>query len=113
MTTASVGTRLDAATWALLLEGYESSDLSIKDYCLSRGISAASFYQWRKRLDENKETAKTLFRAIELSSKPTGGVIVELPGGISLLPRTPRPPVPIIFTVHLTSMIFCGGQSAP
>jgi|GEM_PF-1645158 len=84
MTTAVVRTRLDAATWALLLEGYESSDLSIKDYCLSRGISAASFYQWRKRLDENKETAKTLFSPIELVSKPTGGVIVELSGGISL-----------------------------
>jgi len=82
--TAAVRTRLDAATWSVLLEGYESSDLSIKDYCLSRGISAASFYQWRKRLSEDKNTAQTLFSPIELSSKPTGGVIVELPGGISL-----------------------------
>ena len=87
--TGSKRSRLDAASWAVLLEDWEQSDLSIKDYCSSQGISVASFYQWRKRLHVDKGA---LFSTIEIQSKPIGGIVLELPGGV-LLRFVELPPV--------------------
>ena len=42
--------RLDSATWSMLLEVQEGGDLIVKDFCISQDIGVASFYQWRSRL---------------------------------------------------------------
>jgi hypothetical protein len=76
--------RLDTATWSLLLEAREESDLSVKDFCASQGISEASFYLWRKRLGKDKETAVVVFSPIEIQAKSGGHIEVELPGGVVL-----------------------------
>ncbi|MDO8283354.1 MAG: transposase [Thermodesulfovibrionia bacterium] len=84
--------RLDSASWALLLEVQESSGLSVKDFCNSQGISVASFYQWRSRLQGGKVADGGLFSPIEIQEKPSGSITVELPGGI-LLRFSQLPPV--------------------
>lgn len=68
----------------MLLEVQEESDLSVKDFCASQGVNVASFYQWRKRLLGGKAMGNALFSAIEIQSKPLGGILVELPGGVVL-----------------------------
>lgn len=75
---------LGADTWALLLSAYEKSGLSVKDFCASQGISAASYYRWQKRLGIDRETDKVLFSPIEIQTKSSGGIVVELPGGVVL-----------------------------
>lgn len=75
---------LDAETWGLLLSAYEKSDLSVKDFCASQGISAASYYRWQKRLNSDKETDNILFSPISIQTKTSGSIVVELPGGVVL-----------------------------
>jgi len=75
---------LDSGSWSVLLEVQEESDLSVKDFCASQGVNVASFYQWRKRLLGGKAMGNALFSAIEIQSKPLGGILVELPGGVVL-----------------------------
>jgi len=97
--------REDSAFWALQLEGQESSELSIKAFCASQGLSAASFYKWRKRLDQEKARGKALFSPIALESKPLGNIVVELPGGV-LLRFVELPPVGYLRSL---SSMFSGG----
>lgn len=85
-------TRLDAASWSMLLEVQESSGLSVKDFCISQDISVVSFYQWRSRLQGGKVIDGDLFSPIEIQEKPSGGITVELPGGV-LLRFLQLPPV--------------------
>ena len=84
--------RLDAATWSMMLEVQESSNLSVKDFCISQGISVASFYQWRSRLQGGQVADGCLFNPIEIQAKPSGIITVELPGGV-LLRFSQLPPV--------------------
>ena len=78
------GKWLDSDTWALLLSAYEKSNLSVKDFCASQGISTASYYRWQKRIESAKETASALFNPVEIQSKSVDSVLVELPGGVVL-----------------------------
>lgn len=36
--------------WAMVLETFETSGLSVRRFCQQEGLSEASFYSWRKRL---------------------------------------------------------------
>lgn len=74
--------RLDASSWMLLLEAHSECELSIKDFCAVQGISEASFYQWRKRLQRDTRAASVMFSPIEIQSKSTESIVVELPGGV-------------------------------
>ena len=40
----------DTEFWRLVLESYQQSDLSVKQFCTREGISPSSFYNWQKRL---------------------------------------------------------------
>jgi hypothetical protein len=42
--------RRNGRQWAEIVSEHQSSGLSAKDFCKSRSISLANFYQWRKRL---------------------------------------------------------------
>lgn len=84
--------RLDSVTWSMLLEVQEGGDLSVKDFCASQDISMASFYQWRSRLQGGKVADGGLFSPIEIQENLSGGITVELPGGV-LLRFSQLPPV--------------------
>jgi len=79
----------DAGSWAALLAGHEESGQSVKEYCAAQGVSAASYYRWQKRL---KQEGGEGFSPIKIETKPVGGIVVELPGGVSLRFRE-LPPV--------------------
>ena len=92
---------LGADTWALLLSAYEKRNMSVKDFCASQGISAASYYRWQKRLRIDRATDKVLFSPIEIQTKSSGGIVVELPGGVVL--RFEELP-PVAYLRSLSSM---------
>ena len=93
----------DAASWAELLAGHEDSGLSVKEYCATQGISAASFYRWQKRLKQEEVVG---FSPIEIETKPVGGLVVELPGGVALR-FSELPPVAYL---HSLSLSFSGRE---
>ncbi len=73
--------RLDSATWSLLLEAQRESGLSVKDFCMSQGISAGTYYRWQQRL---RSDDRGVFSPIEIQAKSGGHIEVELPGGVVL-----------------------------
>lgn len=76
--------RKDATIWQRLLEEKERSGQSVKVFCKTNGIKVASYYYWRKRLDSTQGIDDSLFAPIEIQAKPVTGVVVELPGGVTL-----------------------------
>lgn len=46
--------------WAMVLETFKSSGLSVRQFCKQEGLSEPSFYSWRKRLSthQNPDTHK-------------------------------------------------------
>lgn len=94
-------TRLDAGSWALLLTAHEESGLSVKDFCKSQGISVASYYRWQKRLSLEMEDDIELFSPIEIRSKATGNIVIELPGGV-VIRFEALPPVEYLRSLSLT-----------
>ena len=85
----------DADSWAQLLAGHDESELSVKEYCAAQGISAASYYRWQKRLNQEKGVG---FSPIEIETKPVGGLVVELPGGVALH-FSELPPVAYLYSL--------------
>lgn len=78
--TKALRTRLDSGAWEELLSLWESSNLTVKEFCAEVGVSPAAFYQRRKRLEVE---GKHLFSQIEIVSGSSGGETeVRLPGGI-------------------------------
>ena len=45
--------------WQALLDQYESSDLSQRDFCQQAGVSYGTFYRWRRRLLCDRPHAET------------------------------------------------------
>ncbi len=43
--------------WQHILKDWQTSGLSVMDFCRQRGISNPSFYTWKKRLLLHKRTA--------------------------------------------------------
>ncbi len=64
--------------WERLLAEQAGSGLSVAEFCRRNDVSAASFYQWRKKLREAKSMASA-FVPISLSN--TAAVRVEFPCG--------------------------------
>lgn len=46
--------RMNEARWIALVTEAESSGLSAAQFCRDRGLSAESFYMWRKRLSSKR-----------------------------------------------------------
>jgi putative transposase len=77
--------RKDRATWLQLIQEKEQSGQSVKEFCRVRGIKAATWYAWRKRIKRTQAGDEVpLFSPIEIQTKPGSGVVVELPGGVVL-----------------------------
>jgi hypothetical protein len=57
---AQTGRRADPATrqrWHERLERFRQSDLTVSAFCESEGMSTASFYTWRRRLQREPDPA--------------------------------------------------------
>jgi transposase len=79
-----------AVTWRQRIARQRRSQSSIAEFCSAEGVSANSFYAWRRRLREGDAAGPRsgLFVPIELPSSGTpAGVRIELPGGaVVILP---------------------------
>ena len=62
--------------WVKTISGQEASGLSVQAFCRERGVCAASFYGWRRRL--RREPGAVGFALIETKPTATGEVPLEL-----------------------------------
>jgi transposase-like protein len=88
--------RLSADDWRAALERFEESGLSVREFCESEGLGAASFYRWRTRLSSRAPRTSAVNAArtsaasgfVELGTLPAQGtrfeVRLELGGGVLL-----------------------------
>ena len=70
--------------WRQRLARFRPGETTIGAFCAAEGVSAASFYQWRRRLaEEHSASQEGGFRSIRVIEAPAaGGVTVRLPGGV-------------------------------
>ena len=71
--------------WAQRLSRFDSSGLSVLDFCRAEAISAPSFYYWKRRLAAPAESPACSvpdFLPVRLASAPA--VELVLPGGATL-----------------------------
>lgn len=71
--------RTKADQWCARITEQERSGLSVKQFCKERGLTAWSFYDWRKRLRES--AAPVRFALVERRSmkpKPATSADVEI-----------------------------------
>ena len=71
-----------ASYWRGVIRDQATSGLSIQAFCFDREVSPASFYQWRRRLDETKR------REVGAASNPpqpasSQFVAIDLPASLS------------------------------
>jgi transposase len=78
--------------WQDLIDRQDASNKSIADFCQDQGISTASFYAWRRRLQFPRRPVPSIVPSsalvpVRIVTEPSlmrEAVIVELPGGIVL-----------------------------
>ena len=70
--------------WQRRMARFREAQQSVVEFCRKEGVSAPSFYQWRKRLAQRPHAAEEAagFRPVRLVSSAT--VVVQLPGGTQL-----------------------------
>jgi len=86
-----------ARDWQERLDRFESSDLTIAEFCQMEGYSTASFYQWRRKLQRPSRFGGPAFIPVDhppsmvedLTDSRTeialpGGAVIKLPGDASL-----------------------------
>jgi len=78
--------------WRERLDRFESSELTVVQFCKQEGYSAASLYQWRRRFAQQNDRSGGAFVPVELDptwtnpSSPSSdqAICIELPGGAVL-----------------------------
>lgn len=77
-----------ASSWGERLGKQRRSGLSIAEFCRQEGVSAASFYAWRRRLQgmDSVRPRPPMFVPVALAAaeESARGVRIELPGGVIL-----------------------------
>jgi transposase-like protein len=70
--------------WQRRMARFRQAQQSVTEFCGKEGVSAPSFYQWRKRLAQRARLAEEAagFRPVRLVS--SAAVAVQLPGGTQL-----------------------------
>ena len=75
--------------WREVIRDQAASGLTISAFCRERGVSAASFFDWRRKLDAGggEEVAADKFMSIELPPPLTipSCLEVALPSGLRVL----------------------------
>jgi transposase-like protein len=65
------------------MERFQKTQELVAEFCREEGVSAPSFYQWRKRLARRARPEEAAgFRPVRLVG--SAGVAVQLPGGTQL-----------------------------
>jgi len=72
--------------WQQRLARFQTAGLSVVRFCQQEGVSTAAFYQWRKRLAQQKHapTASDPPAFANVTLVGTADVRVHLPGGTQL-----------------------------
>lgn len=78
--------------WEMVIDTWQSSDLSVRQFCKQEGLSEPSFYSWRKKLakcdkpedGKVKEPAPSDFIAISLPDSHSAGLELILSSGNTL-----------------------------
>jgi transposase len=91
MPSSRAGRRPDPATrrrWQQRLDRFRTSGLTVADFCAREGISTASFYAWRRRLQHDPtpsaDDAPRLV-PVRLVTPPAGAPVeLLLPSGVVL-----------------------------
>ena len=68
--------------WRGLIRGQEQSGATIQKFCAEQGVSAASFYAWRRRLGTSQVMK---FAVVETAGQLGGGIELRLASGESLM----------------------------
>ena len=86
--------------WLRRLRRFEASKLSVRQFCLAKGISTAAFAYLSRAVGRASEpggsqVASAAFTAVEVVSRPLadelGAVVVRLPAGITVELPSDRP----------------------
>ena len=77
--------------WQRRMTRFRDAQQSVAEFCRKEGVSAPSFYQWRKRLAQGAQSAEEAagFRPVRLVH--AAGIAVQLPGGTQLQVPTSDP----------------------
>lgn len=72
--------------WQERLTRYAATDQTVAQFCRCEGVSAPSFYQWKKKLGEKKLARPTPppFVPLTLSMTQQHATTLTLPGGASI-----------------------------
>ena len=83
-----------SAQWRERLDRFESSQVTLADFCQSEGITASAFYYWRRKLSSRKTRAESVEPSLDSSFLPVqvssgsqiefafpNGTIMRLPPG--------------------------------
>lgn len=73
--------------WIERIERYRHARQTVAEFCAAEGVSPASFYQWRRKLQSDTSAIPpTKFVPVQLTSAPPTEPVtvmsVELPGGV-------------------------------
>jgi transposase-like protein len=125
-----MGRRIDAAAyavWRKRWERFESSSLTVAEFCRREGVSQPNFYQWRKRLRRERSEAVpvgpreagVLARPrmaalggqaafVELAVACPGVVELELPNGVRVRVPADREAALVVAIRAASELVNCG-----
>ena len=70
--------------WQRRMARFRKVQQSVAEFCRQEGVSAPSFYQWRKRLTQRPRPAEKATSFLPVQVVGSAGVAVQLPGGTQL-----------------------------
>src|SRR5436190_22532641 len=83
--------RLGAEEWRQIIDGQRGSGLSVAAYCLQRGVTEGSFYNWKQRLRSPAKPKRLSTSALVEVTPPRSNRLVGRQ--ICSLSRSPGPPI--------------------
>ena len=86
--------------WRELIKEYEEGAVTVREFCAAHEVSAASFYQWRRRLKESPAVMK--FALIgPVDGKSDGAIELRLATGEALVIATGADPATLRMVLNV------------
>jgi hypothetical protein len=77
--------------WQRRMARFREAQQSVAEFCRQEGVSAPSFYQWRKRLARRPRPAEEAAGFLPVQVVGSAVIAVQLPGGTQLhIPTSER-----------------------
>jgi hypothetical protein len=70
--------------WEHRLARFDSSGLTVLDFCRAENVASPSFYQWKRRFAASAETASAAPEFLPIRLAPSAPVEIVLPNGAML-----------------------------